>query len=49
MLEVKDSKGDENIEEAVDHPLKSDSEYVIVDEDGDSKLIYDLESGLMRI
>ena len=44
MFEVKDSEGDEICEEAMDHPLKSDSKYVVVDEYGDSKVIYDLES-----
>ena len=28
----------------MDHPLKSESEYVVVDEDGDSKVVNDLES-----
>ena len=44
MFEVKDSEGDEICEEAMDHPLKSDSKYVVVDEYWDSKVIYDLES-----
>ena len=37
-------KGGENIEEVVDRLLKSDSRYVVVDKDRDSKVIYDLES-----
>ena len=44
MFEVKDLEGNEIFEEAVNHPLKSDSEYVVVDEGVDSKVIYDLES-----
>ena len=34
MFEVKDSEGDENIEEAIDYPLKSDLKYAVVDEMG---------------
>lgn len=42
--ESKDSEGDEIFEEAVDHPMKLESGNVVVDEDGDGKVIDDSES-----
>ena len=43
MFKVKDLEVDENIKEAVDRLLKLNSEYVVVDEAEDSKVIFYLE------
>ena len=40
MFKVKDLEVDENIKEAVDRLLKLNSEYVVVDEVEDSKVIF---------